>query len=64
MVFRPTKNKISDEISSMKLLINNVEIERVTSIQFLGGKIADSLTWEAHINEVVSKVSRVVTVLT
>ena len=26
MVFRPTKNEISNEISSMKLLINNVEI--------------------------------------
>ena len=64
MVFHSVNKQVSNEISKMKLLVNKQDIERVASIKFLGVKISDTLTWEAHINEVASKVSKVVAVLT
>lgn len=60
ILFRSARGAIN---TTMKLIVNNNEIENVSTMQFLGVKISENLTWDTHINEIASKVSKVVAVL-
>jgi len=60
ILFRSARGPLN---TTMKLVVNGNEIEKVSSMKFLGVKISDNLTWDTHINEIASKVSKVVAVL-
>ena len=47
----------------MKLYIDNMEIEQVHCMKFLGLLIDESLTWSSHIHEVENKISKNIGVL-
>ena len=46
-----------------KLYLNNVELERVTQIKYLGFIIDEKLSWKAHINYISLKISKNIAVL-
>uniref|UniRef100_A0A671WXI2 Reverse transcriptase domain-containing protein n=1 Tax=Sparus aurata TaxID=8175 RepID=A0A671WXI2_SPAAU len=49
--------------SNKKLMINNVVIERVSEIKFLGIIIDNKLCWKPHINYIKTKISKSIAVL-
>ena len=49
--------------SNKKLMINDVEIERVTEIKFLGVIIDNKLCWKPHINYIKAKTSNSIAIL-
>lgn len=54
-------NRLSNTIS--KLMINEVEIERVSTIKFLGVVIDNNLNWKPHISYIKNKISKSVAIL-
>ena len=44
---------------SYPLFHDNFQLEQVTSIKFLGIYISDTLTWDAHINYLTRKISKI-----
>ena len=59
MVFATEKKKVK----AMHIKINNVELEEVKTFNFLGLTIDSCLTWLPHINQVRSKVGRIIGIL-
>ena len=59
LVFHRKQKKIQD----ITILIDNVQIERVNTFNFLGILLDESLTWTDHTNMVANKISRVTGVL-
>ena len=55
MVFRSDKKKVVYP----KLLINNIEIERVDYFNFLGLQLNHNLNWNKHVNYVSLKISKI-----
>lgn len=53
--FRPTSN----EISSIKLKMNETELAEVSTYNFLGVEIDHKLKWNDHINTRANKISRI-----
>ncbi len=49
--------------SNLKLKINNIDIEKVKKICFLGLTINDTLTWNDHINDMANKISKTIGVM-
>ena len=50
-------------ISELKIVINDTEIERKSITKFLGVQIDDKLNWKAHITHICSKVSKSIAIL-
>ena len=46
-----------------KIMINNVEIERVFETKFLGVTIDNKLNWKTHINNIRTKISKTIAVM-
>ena len=40
------------------MIINGIEIERVTYFNFLGLTINENISWKPHINKIASKISK------
>ena len=59
LVFHRKQKKIQD----INILIDNVQIERVNTFNFLGILLDESLTWTDHTNMVANEISRVTGVL-
>ena len=59
MIFHRKQKKIKD----INISIDNVQIERVNTFNFLGIMLDESITWTDHTNMVVNKISRVTGVL-
>ena len=59
MIFHRKQKKIKD----INISIDNVQIERVNTFNFLGIMLDESLTWIDHTNMVANKISRVTGVL-
>ena len=55
MVFHSDKKKVVYP----KLLINNIEIERVDYFNFLGLQLNHNLNWNKHVNYVSLKISKI-----
>ena len=49
--------------SNKKLMINDVEIKRVSEITFLGVIIDNKLCWKSHINYIKVKISKSIAIL-
>ena len=47
-------------IQNLELSINNIAIERVTTFDFLGLTISETLDWSFHINKVGNKINKVI----
>ena len=58
MIF--SNKKINNDV---KLTINDMEIERVYDIKFLGVIIDSKLNWKAHVGNVKSKISKTIAIL-
>ena len=56
MIFHYHNKDISQNIPN--LIINDIEIERVTNFNFLGLTINENISWKPHINKIVSKISK------
>ena len=56
MVFHPYQKDTSQLTPTLK--INNMEIERVSNLNFLGVILDECLTWKPHIEELAIKLSR------
>ena len=59
MVFHTLQRKIEYP----KLIINNVAIEMVTQFNFLGIILSSTLKWNAHIDHISKKISKVIGVM-
>ena len=46
-----------------KLMINGIELERVSEIKFLGVLIDNKLSWKPHINYIKAKISKSIAIL-
>jgi hypothetical protein len=55
MIFCPRQRKY---IQSVPLILNGIDLQRVTSTKFLGIRIDEKLSWKSHINDVASKISK------
>ena len=62
-LFTGTRHKISLLPSEPYICLDGHLIERVNSYKCLGVQVDETLSWEAHISEVVSKVAKVLAVL-
>jgi len=62
MIFS-SKNKKVQVDESLKVTINNVEIERVHITKFLGVLVDDKLNWKQHVSYIKGKVSKAVGIL-
>ena len=62
-LFTGTRYKISLLPSEPYICLDGHLIERVNSYKCLGVQVDETLSWEAHISEVVSKVAKVLAVL-
>jgi hypothetical protein len=61
-IFFQTKQCRQDH--NQKILIQNREIENVNSINFLGVVIDSTLSWDAHIERICSRISRNLFIIT
>ena len=62
-LFTGTRHKISLLPSEPHICLDGHLIERVNSYKCLGVQVDETLSWEAHISEVVSKVAKVLAAL-
>ena len=62
-LFTGTRYKISLHPSEPYICLDGHLIERVNSYKCLGVQVDETLSWEAHISDVVSKVAKVLAVL-
>ena len=53
------KTKFKEKVVYPKLLINNIEIERVDYFNFLGLQLNHNLNWNKHVNYVSLKISKI-----
>ena len=61
MIFKQ-KNKVIDE-NLINIHIENNDINKVTSVKFLGVKIDNKLTWKDHVDDISRKISSVIGIL-
>ena len=62
-LFTDTRHKISLLPSEPHICLDGHSIERVNSYKWLGVQVDKTLSWEAHISEVVGKVAKVLAAL-
>jgi len=62
-LFKGTRYKISLLLSEPYICLDGHLLERVNSYKCLGVQVDETLSWEAHISEVVSKVAEVLAAL-
>ena len=62
-LFTGTRQRISLLPSEPHICLDGHSIERVNSYKCLGVQVDETLSWEAHISEVVSKVAKVLAAL-
>ena len=60
VIFHKPRNKPP---SSFKLVLNNIDIERVEFTKFLGVLIQENLSWKHHIDYISNKVSKATAIL-
>ena len=60
MIFHTRFNKPPD---SFKIVLNNVDLERVDNTKFLGVLIQENLGWKTHIDYICDRVSRATSIL-
>ena len=62
MIYKPVyghnKNKIMNDTTSTKIIMDDIPLKQVNSIKFLGVLINDNLTWEDHKRLVYTKISK------
>ena len=67
MIYKPfyryKKNKIMNDTTSTKIIMDGIPLEKVTSIKFLGVNINDQLKWDDHKRLVHNKVSKTLGIL-
>ena len=51
------------KFSSLLLTIDNTQIERVTTFNFLGITLHENLKWDAHVHHISNKISRVIGII-
>ena len=61
MVFHLPRKNISS--IPFTLLINNINLERVSEFNFLGTILSDTLSWKQHINKICNKLARIIGLL-
>ena len=61
MLFHNPQKNIDD--FQLNLVINNFEIENITSFDFLGTVISSTLSWKSHISKISNKISRTLGVM-
>ena len=61
MLFHNPQKNIDD--FQLNLVINNFEIENITSFDFLGTVISSTLSWKSHISKISKKISRTLGVM-
>ncbi len=59
MIFHKPKKKIP----KLKLMMNNIIIERVSDFDFLGITLNENLSWKTHIDKIANKISRCIGIL-
>ena len=59
MIFHMPQRKIPD----LQLIINNTQIERVSTFDFLGLTLNENLNWKSHIDKISNKISRSIGIL-
>ena len=59
MIFHHPNKKFNEP----QIAINNIQIEQVTSFNFLGITIDKQLTWKHHVDKICSKISRAIGIL-
>ena len=62
-LFTGTRQKISLLPSDPRISLYGHSIERVNRYKCLGAQVDETLSWEAHISEVVGKVAKVLAAL-
>ena len=62
-LFTGTRQKISLLPSDPHISLDGHSIERVNSYKCLGVQVDETLSWEAHISEVIGKVAKVLALL-
>ena len=57
MIFKPPSNlDVLENNLKLKLLINNRNISRVSSVKYLGVWIDEHLTWKVHVDNLITKI--------
>ena len=62
MIFRYSQRPVNS-LPKLKLEIDGHNLERVTTFEFLGITINETLTWKNHIHKVGTKISKVICIL-
>ena len=62
-LFTGTRQKISLPPSEPHIFLDGHSIERVNSYKCLGVQVDETLSWEAHISEVIGKVAKILAAL-
>ena len=55
---RKTKQNVNKHETYINLKFDNIDIERVTNIKFLGVILTDTLTWNDHMSYVCTKMNK------
>ena len=59
MLFHTSRRKVE----SLKIKIDNTEIERVINFNFLGLTMNENMTWTDHTNKIANKISRTIGII-
>ena len=62
MIFHFRQRKLCDE-EIPTIMINNIPIQRVSEFNFLGLTLDESLNWNAHVNKISNKISKVIGIM-
>ena len=62
MVFRYSQRALNS-LPKLKLKIDNTDIEKVQTFDFLGIRITETLTWKDHISNIGTKISKTIGVM-
>ena len=54
---------LEDSVPVLNLRLNNVPIERIKQLDFLGLTISDTLTWKDHVNKMANKIAKSIGVM-
>jgi hypothetical protein len=55
MIFKKNKKRCTTDL---KISLNNIEIDLVKEVSFLGVILDEHLTWKAHVSHVAMKMSK------
>ena len=62
MIFHFRQRKLRDE-EIPEIKINNTPIQRVSEFNFLGLMLDESLNWNAHVNKISNKISKIIGIM-